>query len=373
MIGVGPVFIDGQTQVKPKATRRRVPTRQLAVADELRRRIVRGIWRPGSQLPVRADLEQTLSVSPNTLQRAMDRLRQAGFIQTDSTTGTFVSRRPPHLYRFGLVYPNRPSSSGTWSRMWKQLEFFRTGIADEYNIDIRPYFARETDSGADTRDSLIYDIEHDGLAGLVFAHPPDEYANTPILTTPSIKRVAITSQLRSDLLTVGYDASLGIDLCCQHTKKLGHTRLAIVHTSKLFSVHSNFPTHWRDQVKAHGLDCPRRWMIPVDLAEPDGATGLIELLFSGPRDAWPQVLFVQDDNLIDAVLAGLDRAGVTVPGDLKLICTANLPRPASMTRPGLLLVLDTRELLRQCIELIHRDKPPRHRRYLVKPRLETVA
>lgn len=58
---------------------------------QIERKIVSGIYAPGVQLPtVRAFAAET-GVNPNTIQRALAELEQIGLIQTQSTSGKFVT------------------------------------------------------------------------------------------------------------------------------------------------------------------------------------------------------------------------------------------------------------------------------------------
>ncbi|MCK1798084.1 substrate-binding domain-containing protein [Streptomyces sp. XM4193] len=60
------------------------------IAERLRRDISAGAWAPGEQLPVERELADSLSVSVNTLRRAMSRLVEEGVVQRRQGAGTFV-------------------------------------------------------------------------------------------------------------------------------------------------------------------------------------------------------------------------------------------------------------------------------------------
>src|SRR5207249_5277576 len=94
--------------------------RQEAVVQELRERIVGGTLPPGSRLPTRLEIEQQFGVGSGTVQRALDRLKQDGFVQTSGRNGTFVVEEPPHLTRYAVVFPSLPQGTG-WLRFWTAL------------------------------------------------------------------------------------------------------------------------------------------------------------------------------------------------------------------------------------------------------------
>ncbi|TNM25190.1 GntR family transcriptional regulator [Streptomyces sedi] len=60
------------------------------VAERLRRDIAAGAWAPGEQLPVERDLAEALSVSVNTLRRAVSQLVEEGVVRRRQGSGTFV-------------------------------------------------------------------------------------------------------------------------------------------------------------------------------------------------------------------------------------------------------------------------------------------
>ncbi len=64
----------------------------LQIADWLKRGIVEGTYPPGERLPSIRELALELSVTPNTLQRALSILEEEGLIRTERTSGKFVTR-----------------------------------------------------------------------------------------------------------------------------------------------------------------------------------------------------------------------------------------------------------------------------------------
>ncbi|GAA3883374.1 substrate-binding domain-containing protein [Streptomyces sedi] len=60
------------------------------MAERLRRDIAAGAWAPGEQLPVERDLAEALSVSVNTLRRAVSQLVEEGVVRRRQGSGTFV-------------------------------------------------------------------------------------------------------------------------------------------------------------------------------------------------------------------------------------------------------------------------------------------
>ena len=62
------------------------------LAQLLTRRIIAGIYPPGSRLPPVRELAAEAGVNPNTMQRALAQLEQDGLAKADRTAGRLVTR-----------------------------------------------------------------------------------------------------------------------------------------------------------------------------------------------------------------------------------------------------------------------------------------
>ncbi len=61
------------------------------VMDSLRRLVVSGVMKPDEKLPSVRELATSLTINPNTIQRAYRELETEGYIYTVSGRGSFVS------------------------------------------------------------------------------------------------------------------------------------------------------------------------------------------------------------------------------------------------------------------------------------------
>ena len=64
----------------------------LQLSQQMARRIVTGVYPPGSRLPSVRELAAEAGVNPNTMQRAMAQLDQDGLTRADRTAGRLVTR-----------------------------------------------------------------------------------------------------------------------------------------------------------------------------------------------------------------------------------------------------------------------------------------
>ena len=63
----------------------------LQLAEQLARRIVTGIYPPGSRFPTVRELAAEAGVNPNTMQRALSQLESDGLVITNRTAGRTVT------------------------------------------------------------------------------------------------------------------------------------------------------------------------------------------------------------------------------------------------------------------------------------------
>ncbi|WP_027627770.1 GntR family transcriptional regulator [Ruminiclostridium cellobioparum] len=64
----------------------------LQIMNDVKLRIVSGVWEPGQRLQSVRDLAVEFSVNPNTMQRALSELERDGLLYTERTSGRYVSQ-----------------------------------------------------------------------------------------------------------------------------------------------------------------------------------------------------------------------------------------------------------------------------------------
>ena len=65
----------------------------LQIIDTIKKNIAKGKWLPGEKLPSVRELSKTITVNPNTVQKAYRELERQGYVYTTSGVGTFVADR----------------------------------------------------------------------------------------------------------------------------------------------------------------------------------------------------------------------------------------------------------------------------------------
>ena len=63
----------------------------LQLIEEIQLRIVSGFYKVGGRLPSVRDMASEAAVNPNTMQKALSELEKIGIVQSQGTTGRFIT------------------------------------------------------------------------------------------------------------------------------------------------------------------------------------------------------------------------------------------------------------------------------------------
>lgn len=325
---------------------RRAPVKARRILNELRRQIVEGRFPPGSQLPKREDLEAHFHVSPLTLQKALSRLISDGFVYAKTGQGTFVVDEPPHLSRYGLVFPSDPGMPESWNNFYTALNNEALGIQRAKPGRLTMYYGLEHPAKHEIRDELIADVEAHRLAGLIFASPPFNFAGTPLLDAPGMARASGAPY--RDLPSVRLDSDSMMDKTMRYLTSRGRRRIALLsgHVKE-----PSFPDFAMAIAAAH-LETRPFWQQAVHPNYPHWAKHVVELLFQPGNAERPDGLIIADDNIVPHATAGLVAAGVSVPDEVDVVAHCNFPWPTPSAVPAKRIGYDARHVLHAFINLI---------------------
>ena len=63
----------------------------LQLEDQIKTRIIAGVYRPGEKLPSVRELAAEADVNPNTMQKALTELERSGLVYAQRTSGRFIT------------------------------------------------------------------------------------------------------------------------------------------------------------------------------------------------------------------------------------------------------------------------------------------
>jgi DNA-binding LacI/PurR family transcriptional regulator len=311
------------------------------VEHELRQSIVRGLFAPGSQLPKREEIESRFGVGMPTVQKALDALIKDGFVSAKAGSGTFVSARPPHLYRYGLVFPD-PSFG---SRFYASLKRAAQVASRELGIGITHYFHHDEKDHARLSD----DVANYRLAGVVFVHPQWDLWDSLAVRTPGVPRVIIAGETGHGIPAVDVDMGSFYMQAVARLKAEGCRKVAA-----LIPEHGTVNNQlFAKALDAHGLEKRGYWNCTV--AANMGHTPVLTttgLLMELSEEKRPDGLIIADDNMMESALSGLMASSVRVPEQLKVVTHCNYPGPVGEGLPVIRLGFDCQRFIDMAMEKI---------------------
>ena len=320
------------------------------IACEIRRRIVAGELTPGMRLPPRAEFEAGYAASPVTVQRALAQLVSEGFIRVDRTVGTFVAERPPHLFRYGLVFAERkPDPGGYFNRHYASLLRASREVAAGRGVEIEAYFGLDGHVDGEDHARLIEDVNANRLAGLIFASPPPASLDTTVILSAALPRVRIGGCRAEGMPVVTSSHHEFLDLGLDALRAAGRGRVAMFLSCDL-------PTDGiEERIRARGLLTRPHWILPCNIRTPHTVKRVVELLMSRESTVVPDALLIDDDNLVEPAVAGFIEAGVRIPADVQLVVFANLPWTPSSVVPLQYIGVDSLVVLEACLDCLQKQ------------------
>ena len=314
------------------------------IEQELRRRICDGTYPPGSRLPLRRDLLRELKPSPLTLQRAMDRLAEQGFIHARGPQGTFVATHLPNRGTIALVFPVASQRAALANRFWATLLRVAEATHADDAFSFRPYFLPDQNLDSQEHQRLCADLADGGLAGLFFTSAPFFLAGSPLLKA-ACPRVCIASNQAAivdqfGFSCLGMNTDSAYEAVFRRLRSAGRTRIGFLTDPRVDTC------PWLPLLKELGLSTRPEWWLTIPASAAICARPVARLLCAWPEPQGVDALMITDDNLVPFATAGVQDAGPRKGAGLLIAAHANFPAPTHAAVPCLRFGTDVAELVR---------------------------
>ena len=328
----------------------RPPVKRRQLISELRQQIVDGRYRPAHTLPTQEELARTFRVSKPTVQQAIRRLAQDGFVVTRGRNGTSVAAHPPHLYHYGLVFLQQDTVLDV-SQFLFALRREADTLSRQGPRQFKIYYGVEPRADNAEYRRLLADLDANRVAGLVFPWAPLGWKDTTIIQNPAIPRVVFASDPSPYFMCLSMDMQSFADMGLEALRTQGRRRVAALIISEAGEVTA---TMIHEAAKKRGMTCPPEWIQAVDPNFSHWAASQTRLLVRSPAALRPDGLLITDDNLTEHATAGLLAAGLRVPEEISVVTYCNAPWPTRCLVPARRLGFDVRDILRTSMEMIDR-------------------
>ena len=113
----------------------------LQIMEQIRERVVSGLWSVGERIAPVRDLAAQFSVNPNTMQRALAELEREGLLKSERTTGRFVTTDTVLVeqYRQTLVAERTAHFGEDMRRLGLDSDSILAAIEAWLNAEARPH------------------------------------------------------------------------------------------------------------------------------------------------------------------------------------------------------------------------------------------
>ena len=342
---------------KPPARNSR---RQDEIVEALREQILYGTYQPGDRLPSQLELVRTFNASTITIKHALDRLVEQGVVRSEPRQGVFVSDHPPHLVDYCLIFPHPVAKMAQTNRFLFSLSQIAEGLSAEGPKRASIYCGIEAPDDQPAYRDLVHQVETRGMAGLIFLTPPTAFADTPIITTPGIPRVAVMGGSALPGVTAVHLHGF-TERAMDHLAQRGCRRAAMVTAPQWSETDLAWFGRLADE---RGVALPRHHILGIDPHDARWAHHALRLLMSLPADQRPDGLIITDDNLVPQATAGLLAADPEHSSRCHVAALANFPWVTDAHVPAMRIGPDTHQVFQTCLDLIDRARqgeriPPR--------------
>ena len=318
--------------------------KRIGLEQALKHSILTGELSPGTRLPTLEQLNLEFNASKATFQHVINRLKKQGFIRSVERQGMFVADHLPCETHFGLVFDRK--TNAFLKKIEEQADFLNQEGRWQFSVFRNEYSPALLERNWNT---LRERLQERTLAGLFFFfNPVDEEILQLIREFSEVPMLMYDYYPDHETLLV---LKMEPESCAEKSLSLflerGITRLAVI-----CKPDQPLTTSFRNAARKKGIEIPDRWCLPAPEYSSEGARNIVMLLLSLPPEQRPRGLYLTDDNLLNAVQAGIVESGVRVPQDLTVVCHTNFPDPPETVIPVPKVGFDNRELLRRSIEAV---------------------
>jgi DNA-binding LacI/PurR family transcriptional regulator len=333
------------TKAKTKR-RRKSNTKTQGIVGDIRRQIVSGTLQGGEKLPTYSELEERYQVSRMTMQAVVENLKDDGFVASKERQGLFVASHPPHENRFGILLPSHERHNRFWRVLISEAEKY----VEDKGYEIAVYRDMTKPSG---REILRQDVRNCRLAGLIIVCDPDEYGVPEIFADESIPKILFGNQDLPSAFHFAFCRRQLIEKSLEQFAANGRTRIAYLTG---FGMGENYKL-FLEGIRDRGLESCPAWQFALENF--DAADHLMQLLMSLPEARRPDALLIDNDNLVEAALRGLETARVTIPDEIEVISHCNWNGSFMNTLPVRFIGFDIHKIIADGLDMFidFRQKP----------------
>ncbi len=320
----------------------RPSSKEDAITEALRARIIAGELPSGSKLPTYAQLIEEFSASMMTIHKVISRLKGDGFIAGLERKGVFVAEKPPHLNRIALLL----GVPGKENRFMRSMELSAQEFSERGEKEIEVFSCLNgRHFRLEEAKRLKEELAARRFAGMIVAFNPAGCPDQEIFEFPTPK-LYFSATFRDGNKNVTMDQRDFIRRGFERLSAQGVRRLAIL------SYPFNNPVLEiaRKSLGDFGFSSKPEWQLGMD--NPELAEQITKLLLATPASERPDGILLADDHLVEAAAKGVFASRVRIPDELRTLCHCNWVQPPQRPFPMDLLGFDSAMALKEALDFI---------------------
>lgn len=296
------------------------------IIDDLRSRIVRGEYAPGSQLERRAELLKQCGASNVTVQRAISQLRKEGFLESRGSKGMYVVNNPPHTSRFALVLPpRRQHGQENNDPRWNALEIAADELVQKFPTYHIEQYLIDSNGGNKQFEyqRLLNDLKLGRLAGTLLPTPFPRELMEPLSHYPLILQEPLYENIVPAVIYL-YDYNAMTELAADILLARGCRRIALLISSETNPMLvSQLERTWLRR----SPETRPEWFqgLYIELRQMRWNARIIKLMFSPNNASVPDGLIVLNEKSTPDIVEALHGMGFFPGENIHIVAHRNLP------------------------------------------------
>lgn len=318
------------------------------IIRDIKLQILNGELSPGARMPTRIELEKKYRASSRTVQKSLHVLIEEGFVFTRGRKGgSFISQAPPCHSKIAILFPSGYKYSMTYNVFYRSLHLEAGKLSSQNGITFEFFHGFGDLEHFNTFMALTDDLLAHKYAGVIFAGPPFQLAETKLVQHPDILRAAVCYKNHfPHIPKVAHDRNF-LQNATQHLASLGCKRPGVIALTDN-QLEENFQQICQKQNLAYD---PRRVHV-LNRGFAQWASNNIQAQMTMPEDIRPDGLVLTDDLLEEHVVKGLLATGCTQGNCMPVVALCNYPMVEKRELPIIHLGYDNDLFLKLLVKLI---------------------
>lgn len=316
-------------------------TKQEQIVATIRRQIISEELISGSKLPTYDVLEKEFKVSRMTMQQALGQLKNDGFVNAVERQGMFVSKRVPHLSRFGFLLPSHERNNHFWELLLSEAKLYAEEMG--YEIVVYRRLGKDYESQSEW-ERLVDDLKAERIGGMFIPFPLRECQHLDVFKDSSLPKFIFNKTDVPNVSQIELNEKEFVVKTLDYFIERNHNKVAFLCQWGKPPIYHYFI----EEAQKRGMQTAEAWQFSLQNYET--ADNIMQLLMSMPVNQRPNAIFIADDHLTEHASRGIIKSGVKLSRDVSIVAHHNWSGKFQPLLPIQYIGYDIRNIIENIIE-----------------------